>query len=655
MESFLYQATIYLATAIALVPLSRRFGLGSVLGYLFAGILIGPVFGLVGQEARDIQHFAEFGVVMMLFVIGLELEPRALWDMRARLFGLGGLQILLTAFVIAALAILARMPPMMAVAVGMALSLSSTAIVLQTIDEKGLLPSPGGRAAFSVLLAQDIAVIPMLAVMPLFASGAVHNFTAPDAGHGTGHGEAGPAATQAAISFIQSLPGWGATLVTLGAIAAVILAGRYLMGPLFRYVGAARLPELTTATALLIVIAIALMMTLVGLSPALGSFLAGVVLANSEFRHQLEADIEPFKGLLLGLFFITVGAGIDLGVLVANPGVVIAATIALMAAKFAILLPLGRIFGLRGRDQWLFALGLAQTGEFAFVLLSFMVQTNVLPTDSARILLLVVGLSMLLTPALFAIHDRIAARHGGIDPREPDADIAPTGTVLIAGAGRFGQVVNRLLTSAGFETTLLDSNYDTIRAQRALGMKSFFGDPTRLDLLRAAGLREARVLVVAVGPTEDALKIVRLARRERPDLHIVARARDRSAVYELYHAGANDIVREVFDSSVRAGRYTLEALGLGEFDAARAAEEFTRHDRRLLKELALLWRPGVPMEQNPEYMRRIRELNADLRTLLFSREAPPTDRESEARVVEELDADDTDAADDAPARRGDAA
>ena len=623
MDDFLFQAAIYLFSAVALVPLTRRFGFGSVLGYLFAGILIGPVLGLVGTETSDVQHFAEFGVVMMLFVIGLELEPRALWDMRARLVGLGGLQIGLTAFAIGALCQILGLSAALSVALGLTFALSSTAIVLQTIEEKGLIQSPGGRSAFSVLLAQDIAVIPILALLPLLGGGS--------GGSAAGaHGE-GPVR----LALIDDLPGWSITLITIAAVVAVVVGGRYLSGPLFRFASSARAREVTTATALLMVIGIALMMNSVGLSPALGTFLAGVVLANSEFRHQIEADIEPFKGLLLGLFFITVGAGIDLAVLWENLGVVLTATLALIAVKFAILLPLGRIFALRGRDQWLFALGLAQAGGFCFVLLSFMSQTHVIPTDLEPILFLIVGLSMLLTPALFILHEKLADRFADVEKIAHDEDVTHTGPVLVAGVGRFGQVINRLVHSAGFETTLLDSNYQTIRSLRALGQKCYFGDPTRIDLLRSAGLDQAHVLVIAVDDTRAALKITRQARRERPDIHIVARAADRTAVYELYQAGANDIVRETFDGSVRAGRYVLERMGLNDFEAGRAAETFTRIDRAALKDLALLWRPGVPMEDNPGYMRRIRALNADLSTALLASEAPETDQAAETQITEE--------------------
>jgi len=382
----------------------------------------------------------------------------------------------------------------------------------------------------------------------------------------------------------------------------------------------ARLREIHTAAALLIVIAISFLMTLVGLSPALGAFLAGVVLATSEFRHELEADIEPFKGLLLGLFFITVGAGIDFGVMGANLGLVVGLTLAMMAVKGAVLYGLGLAFGLKGRDRWLFTLGLAQAGEFGFVLVSFSLQQNVLADDTGQIILLVIALSMLLTPLAFIVYDQLHKRMadhqhtGGPEHDEIDAQ----GPVIIAGIGRFGQVVNRMVQMAGLKATVLDHDLQTIELMRRFGFKGFFGDPTRPELLHAAGLREARVLVVALDDKHAALRLVRYARQERPDLHIVARAHDRVHVYELYRAGADDIVREMFDSSLRAARYVLENMDFSPFEANEMEKTFYKHDRRTLRELAELWKPGVPVADNTEYVNRARELNKDLETALVT-------------------------------------
>jgi len=617
MESFLVQATIYLGAAVIAVPLAARLGLGSVLGYLLAGIVVGPLTGLVGSETKDLQHFAEIGVVLMLFLIGLEMDPRALWNMRQRLLGLGGLQIVLTMVAISAGSIAMGYDPSTAIAIGMIFALSSTAIVLQTLTEKGLMQTSGGRSTFSVLLAQDIAVIPMLALLPLLAVPAVMRLS-PDGSVARALLDQGddPLAT---LSIVEGLPGWGVTLVTLGAVAVVILAGVFLTRPVFRYIHHARLREMYTALALLMVVATAVLMSMVGLSPALGTFLAGVVLANSEFRHELESDLAPFKGLLLGLFFITVGAGIDFALFFSDPGRILGLAIAVMLIKGLILFGLALLFKLSRKDRWLFTLGLAQAGEFGFVLISFSLQQGVLTDGLGGQLLLVIALSMLITPLLFIAYEMIIRRMGDVDETEHDV-VDAQGTVIIAGIGRFGQIVNRLVQSAGFETVVVDNDLSTVQMMRKFGFRGFFGDPTRPDLLNAAGLEDAKVLVVAVDDREAGNKLVRYARKTRPDLHIIARARDRVHVHELYDAGADDIVREMFDSSLRAGRYALENLGLSEFEAAELEQAFYQHDRTALRELAALWRPGVPITDVPEYVARARELNSGLEMELTARQ-----------------------------------
>ncbi|WP_170348386.1 MULTISPECIES: monovalent cation:proton antiporter-2 (CPA2) family protein [Ruegeria] len=615
MDDFLYQASIYLAAAVIAVPLSARLGLGSVLGYLAAGIVIGPIFGLVGAETESLQHVAEFGVVMMLFLIGLELEPRALWDMRDRLLGLGGLQVGLSTAAIAAVAIYANHPWSVALAVGLTLSLSSTAIVLQTLSEKGLMQTNGGRATFSVLLTQDIAVIPILALLPLLALPAMPHIESDgsiDRGakdlHDTAHHS---------LSLVEGLPGWAVTLVTLGAIAFVILAGVYLTRPLFRFIHATRLREMYTALALMIVVGISFLMTLVGLSPALGAFLAGVVLASSEFRHEMESDLEPFKGLFLGLFFITVGAGIDVAYFFNDPLELIGLALLVILTKGAILYLVGRAFKLRGRDHWLFTLGLAQAGEFGFVLLAFSTQQNVIPPDLSQKLLMIIALTMLITPLLFIIYDLLSRRIRENTPQvEPD-EIDEKGPVIIAGIGRFGQIVNRLVRASGFKTIVLDHDIETIQLMRRFGVKGFLGDPTRPELLRAAGLDKAAVLVAAMDDRKTVTRLVSFARRQRPDLHIIARAHDRTHVYELYQAGANDIVREMFDSSLRAGRYVLENIGLSEYEAAQAEQTFYHHDRASIRDLAELWIPGMPTAENKKYIERAQQFEKDLETELL--------------------------------------
>lgn len=619
MEGFLYQATIYLTAAVIAVPLAARLGLGSVLGYLAAGILIGPVMHLVGHETHSLQHFAEFGVVMMLFLIGLELEPRALWGMRHKLIGLGGLQVVLTMLVVMGTGIAFGLPWTSALAIGMILSLSSTAIVLQTLSEKGLTQTQGGRSAFAVLLTQDIAVIPMIAFMPLLAAGGAISTSHSPATEAATSAIPTPEAATEAMSLVQGLPGWGITLVTFGAVGIVILAGIYLIGPVFRFIHSAHLPEMYTALALAIVIGIAALMNMVGLSPALGTFLAGVVLANSEFRHELESDIQPFKGLLLGLFFITVGAGIDFSIFLTAPFVIISIAVGVMVLKGIILFILGRIFKLRQRNLVLFTLGLAQAGEFGFVLISFSNQLNLLPKALSDRVLLAITVTMLLTPLFFIVYEMISRRMGESTSPQEAEHFEDDGPVIIAGIGRFGQIVNRLVQSSGFKTVVLDHDMETIEVMRRFGFKGYFGDPTRPDILHAAGLEKARVLVAAMDNPESVTKLVSYARAQRPDLHIIARAYDRTHVYRLYRAGADDIVRETFDSSLRAGRYVLENIGLTEFEAAEAEKIFFQHDRMTVRELAELWDPEIPPARNPDYIARSKELEKDLETALLAR------------------------------------
>jgi CPA2 family monovalent cation:H+ antiporter-2 len=570
-----------------------------VLGYQLAGIAISPILAWMHVDVVSIQHFAEFGVVMMLFLVGLELQPSMLWAMRHKLLGLGGLQVSLTALVVTGLAMALGQPWSIALSIGLVFSLSSTAIVLQTLNEKGLMRSDGGQSSFSVLLFQDIAVIPMLAFVPLLALPelqelAMSAHSSADDGH-------------ASLSLVDRLEGWQRALVTVGAIAFVVIVGSYLTRPIFRFIAMAKLRELFTAAALLMVIAIALLMVVVGLSPALGTFLAGVVLANSEYRHELESDIDPFKGLLLGLFFITVGAAIRFDLLIDNLGSIIGMTLGLIAIKAIILYALARIFRIHGADRWLFTLGLAQAGEFGFVLLSFTVANGVIPTAIADQLLLVVALSMLLTPGLFILYEKvIAPRFVQAQERKAD-EIDESGKVIIAGHGRFGGIVDRILLSAGIKTVVLDYQSEQLERLRTFGIKAFFGDAMRPDLLHAAGIAEAKMLVVAIDDKASATELVHYVSHHYPKVHIVARAIDRHHVYELYSAGAQDIIRETFDSSVRAGRSALEALGFHPYDAERQVRGFVLNDQAQMLALASSFDPDIPVHENEEYVRRTKE------------------------------------------------
>lgn len=600
MTDFLLLAFIFLIAGVVAVPIASRFGLGSVLGYLIAGIVISPVLALLHVDVVQIQHFAEFGVVMMLFLVGLELEPRRLWEMRHRLIGLGGAQIGLTTAAVMAAAMLLGQSWSVALAIGLVLALSSTAIVLQTLQEKGLMRSDGGQSAFSVLLTQDIGVIPMLALIPLLAL--------PELAEALNHGAQQAGAGHAAgLSLVAGLNGWQTALVTIGAVGAVVLGGSYLTTPMFRFIALARLRELFVAAALMMVIAIALLMSLVGLSPALGTFLAGVVMAGSAYRHELESDIDPFKGLLLGLFFITVGAGINFALLFDNALPILGLTLGLMALKASVLLILARVFGLTGYDKWLFGLSLAQAGEFGFVLLSFTVANAVIPAAVADRLLLVVALSMLLTPLLFILLDKVIARR--LDQGEEDEyDIPEPGSVIIAGHGRVGGIVHRMLRAYGADTTVIDYSSAQLDMLRAFGVHVHFGDATRPDLLHAAGIAEARVLVIAIDGREQITGLAKYAIETYPHLHVVARAVGRDHVYELWAAGCRDIIRETYDSSLRMGRSTFEALGHDREMAANLVGLFEAMDRRSMVAVADAYDADIPPAENPAYVARVREV-----------------------------------------------
>ncbi len=488
MGDFLLLGTIFLIAGVMAVPIASMLRLGSVLGYLIAGIAISPVLSLLNVDVVSVQHFAEFGVVMMLFLVGLELEPKVLWTMRARLLGLGGGQVIVTAVIVGVIAYFVASDREwgVALAVGLTLALSSTAIVLQTLNENGLMKSDGGQASFSVLLFQDIAVIPMLALMPLLASPELVAQVAEAASH------AGEEDHGRELSIVAGLNGWQTALVTLGAVAAVVLAGNYLTRPLFRFIARARLRELFTAGALMIVVGIALLMTLVGLSPALGTFVAGVVLANSEYRHELESDIDPFRGLLLGLFFMTVGAGIDFALLAENAAEILSWTLGLIAVKAAVLYALGSAFRIRGAQRWLFTLGLAQAGEFGFVLLAFSETEGVIPAVLADKLLLVVALSMLLTPGLFILYQRvIAPMFDRSQQRREDDVIEEENGIILAGSGRVGTIITRMLKAAGHKVTVIDYSRQ-LDILRTFGNHAYFGDATRPGLLsrRASAMRK---------------------------------------------------------------------------------------------------------------------------------------------------------------------
>lgn len=608
----LYQAFVYLAAAVVTVPLAKRFGLGSVLGYLLAGVVIGP-FGLrlLGSEVQDLMHFAEFGVVMMLFVVGLELRPSLLWRLRAPILGLGGLQVGLTILVIAAAAMTFGLHWKTAVAIGMTLAMSSTAIVLQTLAEKNLLKTDGGQSAFAVLLFQDIAVIPILACFPLLAVAA----------HVTD-----PAASHAAATWLDHLPAWAHALAVIAAVIAVVAGSRFLVRPIFRAIAQTRLREIFVGAALLLVIGIALLMGQVGLSPALGTFLAGVVLADSEYRHELESDIEPFKGLLLGLFFIAVGATIDFGLILSRPGLIAGLVGGIIVAKFAVLLALGRVFGLTREQAVLLAFALPQVGEFAFVLFSFGIQQGVYGPEITNPLVAAVALSMALTPPLLLFNERVVqprlAARTVKEPPKADA-IDEHGAVLIAGFGSFGSTVGRLLRANGVTTTVLDLDPDRVELLRRLGLKVYYGDASRYDLLLAAGAAHARLLVLALDSPEKTLQLVHTVKTHFPQLTIMARAFDWEDAHDLMEAGVTHVYSQSLDTSLRVGVDALRALGYRAYHSNRSARQFLQHDEQSLRELTAERKAG-----HARYVTAARKRIEDLERLLqLDRNSPAFDRD----------------------------
>ena len=570
-STFLHDALIYLAAAVVFVPLSKKLGMGSVLGYLLGGIIIGPfVLGFVGQEGKDIMHFAEFGVVMMLFLIGLELEPTHFWRMHNLILGTGSLQIFATTILILTLLFLMGFTWQAALASGLAVSMSSTAIVMQTLREKGLTKTEAGKSSFAVLLFQDIAVIPVLALLPLLAMSGSQ-----------------PRSTEH-VSFIAGLPGWAQTLTLLIAVNAVVVCGRFLVIPFLRFIARMHLRELFTSSALLIIVGTASLMIWVGLSPALGTFLAGVVLANSEFRHELESDIEPFKGILLGLFFIAVGASINFSLIVSNPAMIFALVCSFIIIKAAVLFLSGSVVRLSFDQNLLFTLGLAQVGEFAFVLFSFIHQLDILSAYWTDMMMGVTAITMTITPLLLLISERlILPRFGTKEKEEKETDaIDESNPVIIAGFGHFGSTIGRFLKANGVKTTILDNDSDRVDLLRKMGFKVFYGDATRVDILKSAGAGDARVLIAAIDSPEINFDLVEKIKASFPNLKVMVRAKNRQDAYELFDMGINDVYRESLDTSVRLGVDVLVHLGVRKYTATRAAQNFIKYDEAALKELA---------------------------------------------------------------------
>ncbi|MCU0439097.1 MAG: monovalent cation:proton antiporter-2 (CPA2) family protein [Raineya sp.] len=569
--SFLFQALVFMGAAILLVPIAKKIGLSSVLGYLVAGVLIGPfILGFVGKNGQDIMHAAEFGVVMMLFLIGLELNPHKFWEMRKAIVGLGSIQLIGTTLLLFILFLLLQWDWRMALAVSLAFSMSSTAIVLQTLKEKNLSQSVSGEASFAVLLFQDIAVIPILAILPLLE-------TQPNI------------ATNNQSSLFADQPAWIQAISVLGAVAFILFIGKFLVVPLLRFVSKTHMRELFVASALFLVVGVATLMQAVGLSPALGTFIAGVVLANTEFRHQLESDIEPFKGLLLGLFFMSVGATIDFTQISQDPLMIASLVGLVLSIKFVVLMIVGRVFKMSSDQKFIFSFGLSQVGEFAFVLLSFSNQIQLIDETWTAKLMAVVAITMASTPLFILINEKVIEPYWGvktIDDKPPHDTIDTHYKVIIAGFGHFGSTIGRFLRANNIQATILDNDSDRVNLLRKMGFEVYYGDATRLDLLEAAKASEATLLIAAIDPPEANQELIEVARKHFPHLTIMARSRNRFDAYEMMDMGVKHIYRETLYTAVHLGIDALVQLGFRKYTATRQGQKFIQFDESALEKLA---------------------------------------------------------------------
>lgn len=570
---------VLLAATVALVPLAKRLGLGTIIGYLAAGILIGPYGLKLISDTETIRQVSEFGVVMMLFLIGLELQPSELWRMRHKVLGLGLTQLVITAGVLGALVLFAGLSWPSALVVGLALAMSSTAIAMQSIEQRDITTTDTGRSSLAILLVQDIAVIPILAAIPLLAAMA----GSPSSIIGNGLADAAKA--------VQDPVDWIDAVTIIAAFIGTIVAGRFLVRPFMHFVARTGVREAFTALGLALVIGAALLMQYIGLSPALGAFLGGMLLADSEYRHELESNLEPFKGLLLGLFFISVGMSIAFSVVALEPGLVFTLVVVLVVIKIAVLLGLTTMFRMHIADRLLLAVLLSQSGEFAFVLLGFAGIAGAVSSHDVELLTVVVALSMATTPLLLFAFDRISPRlHANDGGDEPDIDPTMDGRqkVIVLGYGRFGQIVTRLLKAQGFQLTLIDDDPAQIATVKRFGVKVFYGDGARLDLLDAAGAHQAQMIIIAVGGAERILSIASMVRRNFPHVKVAARAIDRNHAHDLMALGVEILERETFRSAISLGAKALMSLGYDEEEANKLAGAFEKHDNKLLQETYVL-------------------------------------------------------------------
>ncbi len=582
--SLLMNAIIYLSAAVIAVPLTKFLGFGSVLGYLIAGMVIGPWgLGLI-NNVQDIIHFAEFGVVLLMFLIGLELHPRRLWELKRPILILGGGQMMITTLIITAIALWAGVSWQQAIIIALALSLSSTAIALQSLTEKNLMATQAGGSAFSILLFQDIAVIPILALISLMST---HNAVTADSNT------------------------WIAFIKVISVISVIIIGGHYLIRPIFRIIAKTRLREVFTAFSLLLVIGIAVLVASVGLSMAMGSFLAGVLLADSEFRHELEAEIEPFKGLLLGLFFIAVGMSVDIGLLISEPLKVFILVAALVGIKLGVLLLLAKYEKIKKGQHYLFSFLLCQGGEFAFVLFSVATAQGVLQTETTDLLVGVVALSMLTTPILLLIYDRIISKHYQRPDNAIEDDVIDRHDhpVIIVGFGRFGRIVGRLLHANGYPTTILDHDPDQISEARKYGYEVYYGDARRLDLLESAGAAEAEIMVITLDDPQASLTVLKQVKKHFPHLRVIARAYGMGHAFELRKAGVDVYEREMLESGLALGESVLKKLGLGAYQAKQAIHTFREHDLQLFEKL-------YEVDEQEQHITIYREAREQLKQIL---------------------------------------
>ncbi len=587
--SILFEAIVFLAGAVLCVPIAKKFGLSSVLGYLFAGMLIGPyILGFVGEEGDDILHFAEFGVVMMLFLIGLEIEPKNFWKMKNTVLGMGGLQVLGTMALTYAACMFMDLNWKTALTISMAVALSSTAIALQTIKEKGMMNTSYGGSSFSVLLFQDIIVIVMLAVLPLLSN--VSKTATTQEG-------------EVSTNLLEGLPlGFQALGIGL-SIVSIVLAGRYIIVPMLRLVAGTQVRELLVAAALLIVFGISFLMELVGLSPALGAFLGGLVLATSEFKHELESTLDPFKGLLLGVFFMAVGASINFIVIRENPMMITGLVIGVMFVKAIVLFAVGLIFKLKIDQRLLLAVGLAQIGEFAFVLLSFAFELHIFDQAILDVLLVVTAISMTLTPIFGILNERLVLPRIGTKEatKRPMDEIKKEHKVILVGFGHFGSTVGRFLRAHGVNTTVLDLDSNRVDFLRKMGFEVYYGDATRMDLLESAGIENADFLIVAIDNPDTAMLMVKKIKAKYPHIKLMVRAKNRYDAYELHNIGVGHIYRESLDTSVKLASDLLNLMGFDKEATASQAEKFIQLDVDSLKRLATTPKDGE------EYIFRARE------------------------------------------------